>query len=140
MLLSGQSAFSGAATSWAKRNKCHFSTKLQVQQFGGDVGGYVGVQRCGIPRNRHATATVVLAVCSTIGFGFQASSGADKQHGDRELAAFRLSMEKLRQAAQPGKALEKLAETDPSLRSATQFAKQTGRVSVNEKVSRIDDH
>jgi hypothetical protein len=90
--------------------------------------------------NRQATATVLMAVWAAVGFGLQATSRTDKQHGDGELAAFRLSMEKLRKAAQAGKILEKLSETNPSLKSATQLTKQSGLLSIDETVSRINDH
>jgi len=84
-------------------------------------------------------STLLLAALSGV-FGLQASSGLDKQTEDRELAAFRLSMEKLRQAAQVDKLLDKLSQTDPSLKNATQFVKQGGVLSIDETVNRIDEH
>jgi hypothetical protein len=97
------------------------------------------MQRWRTIRKAQAIATILTALVGTaVGFGLQAR--ANEQDSLRELAAFHLSMEKLRTAAQAGKALEKLSENDPSLKSATQFSRQRGLLSIDDSVSRIDDH
>src|SRR5260370_7676848 len=49
-------------------------------------------------------------------------------------------MGKLNNAGQASKALERLSETDPSLKGVAQFDKQKGPQSIAEVVTRIDEH
>ncbi len=91
-------------------------------------------------RNQPAMGAVLLATWMACGFGSQATSGTDQQKSARELAAFHLSMAKLSKAAQASKALERLSETNPSLKGVTQFDKPKGPQSIAEVVTRIDDH
>jgi len=59
---------------------------------------------------------VLLAACAAYALGPQVTSDAHRRNSLHELAAFRLSMEKLSKAATAGKILERLAEADPSLK------------------------
>jgi hypothetical protein len=74
------------------------------------------------------------------GSDLQATPATNKQNSQRELAAFPLSMEKLRQAAQTSKILATLSETDPSLKTAIGFLEQKASQFLDEAVSRIDEH
>ena len=86
-------------------------------------------------------ALVVLsAACAVCALGPQVIGDADRKKSLHELAAFRLSMEKLSKAATAGKILEKLAETDPSLKGVAQFDKRKSPQSIDEAVNRIDGH
>jgi len=92
--------------------------------------------------NRVARIALVVffSACAAYAFGPQARHDAQRKKILRELAAFRLSMEKLGKAATAGKILEKLAETDPSLKGVAQFDKQKEWQYVDEAVHRIDGH
>ena len=83
---------------------------------------------------------VLLALGLVFCFGSRATSGTDKQEILRELAAFRLSMDKLSKAAQAGRALESLSEIDSSLKGVAQFDKDKGSQAIAEAVGRIDAH
>jgi hypothetical protein len=69
---------------------------------------------------------VLLTTWMAWGFGSHTISGIDPQNSTRELVAFHLSMAKLSKAAQASKTLEKLSETDPSLKGVAQLHKQKG--------------
>ncbi len=91
-------------------------------------------------RNQRASATVLLAGWVACGFISQSTPGLDRQRSLRGLVHFRLSMEKLRKAAQAGKILEKLSETDSSLTNMSQFDRQKGALAIDETVARIDEN
>lgn len=88
--------------------------------------------------NCRFVCVAVLALFLVFCFGSRATSGTDKQKILRELAAFRLSMDKLGKAAQAGRALESLSETDGSLKGVAQFDKDKGFQAIDEAVDRID--
>jgi hypothetical protein len=91
--------------------------------------------------NRRTATAVLVTACTALGLALQASSGNYKQKQNTpDLASFRLSMDNLNKAAQATKVLEKLSETDPSLKGVGQFDKQKGLQSIAGAVSRIDDH
>jgi len=83
---------------------------------------------------------VSLVAGAAYSLGPQATDDTNRKKSLHELAAFRLSMEKLSKAATAGKILEELAETDPSLKGVAEFDKQKGPQSVDQAVNRIDGH
>ena len=87
-----------------------------------------------------STFLLLPALWTGWGFGLQATPATNKQNSQRELAVFRLSMEKLRQAAQASKILATLSETDPSLKTAIGSLQQKSSQFLDEAVSRIDKH
>jgi hypothetical protein len=100
----------------------------------------VGTQTWRTLSHRPAMGAVLLTTWMAWGFGSHTISGIDPQNSTRELVAFHLSMAKLSKAAQASKTLEKLSETDPSLKGVAQLQKQKGPQSIAEAVARIHDH
>lgn len=68
-------------------------------------------------------------------------STADAERNSlRELAAFRLSMDKIRRASEVGKALEKLSKADASLKGVARFDQLQDPLSLDEAVRRVGSH
>jgi len=81
----------------------------------------------------------ILVLLAAFALGPWSTAGAES-NSLRELAAFRLSMDKIRRASEVGKALEKLSKADASLKGVAQFDQQQDPRSVDEAVRRVGSH